>query len=296
MAEQPAPGRDDEAAGRQQSGPQSQSHGQEGTPAFLPPPPPPGVVPRRDSPLQRAIKKIDPVITRTLVDLDACRQVVSRIVSDKEVQVKEHLKKEGPQPTKPLQPVDAYRKATPCQAEWDGMSGTDQYRLCYRCKLFVYDFTKMDKSDAEHLVFKREGKTKPRFYRRRDGRFLTADCPVGVARGKKTASVVGLIGVIIVAGIGASWLLPHPQPPLEDQPPQEASGQVVDRYTASRTPSDSAKDDRGAAPVEEYLPVPADVPVMVDGAPTSQPTAEVMPRPYLTRPVMPRGGYPRSDD
>lgn len=170
--------------------------------------------PSKTSGLQHIVNNINPIIKRTKIDLDACRSVVGKLIADKEVRVQEHQNDLAAAPQKLPQPVESYRKATPCGSLWDQMSGTDQYRLCAGCHMFVYDFTGVDKEEADLSVFKREGKQNACFYRREDGRFLTSDCPIGVKRGRETA--LKLVAAVLFVGviIAVLCLVPHPQTSL----------------------------------------------------------------------------------
>ncbi len=76
--------------------------------------------------------------------------------------------------------LDNIRIAQPCKADWDSMKGNDRVRHCAECNLNVYNLSEMTKDEAEQLVLHTEGRLCVRFFRRRDGRVLTSDCPVGV--------------------------------------------------------------------------------------------------------------------
>src|SRR5262245_18205516 len=69
--------------------------------------------------------------------------------------------------------------ASPCRARWEDMTGDDRSRFCGRCEKYVYNFSAMTATEAEDLIRAKEGKLCGRFYRRRDGTMLTANCPVG---------------------------------------------------------------------------------------------------------------------
>jgi hypothetical protein len=78
--------------------------------------------------------------------------------------------------------LDDLRIATPCQADWNEMTGDDRVRFCGRCEKNVYNLSAMTRDQAESLVREKEGRLCVRLYRRQDGTVLTADCPVGVER------------------------------------------------------------------------------------------------------------------
>ena len=78
--------------------------------------------------------------------------------------------------------LEDIRIATPCNADWDEMSGDERVRFCGQCEKNVYNLSAMTRVEAETLVREREGRMCVRLYQRRDGTVLTADCPVGVQK------------------------------------------------------------------------------------------------------------------
>lgn len=102
--------------------------------------------------------------------------------------------------------LDDVRIASPCKMEWADMTGGDRVRHCAACQKNVFNLSGMKRSEAIDLLRATEGKICARFYRRKDGTMLTADCPVGVAliaRKAKRAvlgaciSTLGAIGALL---------------------------------------------------------------------------------------------------
>ncbi len=75
--------------------------------------------------------------------------------------------------------VDDVRIASPCRASWDKMKGDHRRRFCDRCRLNVYNFAGMARSEIAALLYKTEGRLCARLYRRGDGTILTKNCPEG---------------------------------------------------------------------------------------------------------------------
>lgn len=89
-----------------------------------------------------------------------------------------------------LSPV---KNAHCCRSSWDAMSGTERVRFCEECGLHVYHLSGLTRPEAEAVVQQVEGRTGLRYYRRKDGTWLTQDCPVGrQAFRRKAALTVGL--------------------------------------------------------------------------------------------------------
>jgi hypothetical protein len=78
--------------------------------------------------------------------------------------------------------LDEIRIASPCNADWDEMTGDAHVRFCGKCEKNVYNLSSMTRADAEALVREKEGRMCVRFYQRSDGTLLTQDCPVGVEK------------------------------------------------------------------------------------------------------------------
>lgn len=89
---------------------------------------------------------------------------------------------------KTLPVLSGIKIASPCSMDWEQMSGDEQVRFCGACELHVYNLSGMTQAEAEALVMEREGKQRlcVRFYRRTDGTVLTRDCPVGLARVRRS--------------------------------------------------------------------------------------------------------------
>ncbi len=100
------------------------------------------------------------------------------------------------------------RVAAPCPADWDRMVGDNRKRFCGECRMNVYNLSNMSRGDAEAFVTNAEGRLCVRFYRRRDGSILTADCPTGLRVLKRRASLLARAALSSVlsflAGVGIS--------------------------------------------------------------------------------------------
>jgi hypothetical protein len=167
----------------------------------------------------KELKQVAEGVARTKLDQDALKDVVRRDVTEREVKLAEEMKNRVIETPPPFQPIEKYRKSTPCSSQWAQMSGSGNIKFCEKCKLQVYDFSKTDLPEAEKIIFQREGKKDFSLYKRKDGKFLTADCPVGV-RTRQTTIAVCLVAVVLVAGfIFVLASMPPPAPP-----PKQATG------------------------------------------------------------------------
>lgn len=98
--------------------------------------------------------------------------------------------------------LDVIQVASPCRAAWTGMTGDDRVRHCGECQKNVYNLSEMSRADAEALIREHEGRLCVRFYRRKDGTMLTADCPVGAMAVIARKVAACLAGAVTLVGLG----------------------------------------------------------------------------------------------
>ena len=98
--------------------------------------------------------------------------------------------------------LDDLRIATPCPASWEAMRGDERVRYCGLCSKHVYDMSGLTADESVKLVQKAEGHVCMRLYRRKDGTFLTADCPVGI-RGRVRRRVNRMIAAAVLMSVAA---------------------------------------------------------------------------------------------
>ncbi len=205
---------------------------------------------------QRLIKKLDPVLAKTVLDMDAVRVVLNKPRGS----VEEKLKEVQSRPAAPIKPklcFDDYREATPCSSRWESMEGTERFKICTSCKLHVYDFEELDLPEIKETVLVREGKMYSTLYRRADGKFITQDCPVGVKQKHSTVTLILLAALALVA-VGIATLTAPPRPasaPQADQSetqaetPQDQSGPPAESPAAQPgTKSTTSTGNSSASP------------------------------------------------
>jgi len=110
----------------------------------------------------------------------------------------------------PLPLLDEVRVASPCPASWQEMSGDERVRHCSICQQAVYDLLALTRSEAEKLIRERDGRLCIRIHRRKDGKVMTCDCPVGrfqIVR-RRVATTIGTAAVLLFTLIG--WLAGRP--------------------------------------------------------------------------------------
>jgi len=103
-------------------------------------------------------------------------------------------------------PLDNVKIASPCNADWDQMVGSERARFCGQCKLNVFNLSSMTKDEAELLIGQTEGRLCVRYFQRADGSVLTKDCPVGLRAFRRrmsyVARAVSSMVLTFLAGVG----------------------------------------------------------------------------------------------
>lgn len=99
------------------------------------------------------------------------------------------------------------RVAAPCNASWDAMTGDDRARHCGECNQQVFNLSALTTEQAESLIREKNGDLCVRYYKRKDGTVLTADCKVGAKkRDRRRTIAASLIGTsLLTAGIGSTY-------------------------------------------------------------------------------------------
>jgi len=101
--------------------------------------------------------------------------------------------------------LDNIRVASPCNARWADMNGDERARFCGQCQKNVFNLSAMTRAQIETLIREKEGKFCGRFYRRPDGRMLTADCPSRLRRiRKRLAGLGGALCAFLLSLTGCS--------------------------------------------------------------------------------------------
>jgi hypothetical protein len=116
--------------------------------------------------------------------------------------------------------LDKIRVASPCNARWNDMDGDERARFCRQCSKHVFNLSAMTRAQIEDLVREKEGKFCGRFYRRTDGRMLTADCPSRLRRlRQRVAELGGALCALVFSVLGCAR--------QTDPPRGEKMGQVL---------------------------------------------------------------------
>lgn len=156
-------------------------------------------------------------VAKTMLDHSMLFQAVSKSNVKMEQKAAEDAIERAKNPVEFLEPIVADRKVGQCQWSWpDAFYGKERYRACAICQAGVYDFTGLEREQAEAIVFKRENSKKPKFYARSDGKFMIRDCPKAVARKMQKLTLAALAIAFVASSIIALILVPPaPAPDLD---------------------------------------------------------------------------------
>jgi hypothetical protein len=105
-----------------------------------------------------------------------------------------------------LDVLDSIRPASPCTARWEDMTGDERVRHCASCDLDVFNVEDMTRDEALTLIRRKidepEARICARLRVRSDGKVITRDCPVGLARLRRristTCSRLGAAAMFLV--------------------------------------------------------------------------------------------------
>lgn len=112
--------------------------------------------------------------------------------------------------------VHGIRVATPCNADWNSMTGDERARFCHACSKHVYNISAMTSEEAEKLITEKEGNMCVRIYRRKDGTVITQDCPRGLAALHRRW-LTGVAAVTaLISGAAIYFLQKTPESPAKD--------------------------------------------------------------------------------
>jgi hypothetical protein len=113
--------------------------------------------------------------------------------------------------------------ANPCHADWNEMTGDDRVRQCAACAKPVFNLSELTRVEAEKLITDKGGNFCGRFYHRKDGTILLADCTVGGAGAQKRSFV---LAAALVAGTAYAKLR-RGTPPVEPPTIQNITPEVT---------------------------------------------------------------------
>ncbi len=156
---------------------------------------------------------------------------------DSKVALKEQVRRSLPTVT-----LEQIRIASPCKVSWASMTGDEKTRHCGQCDKDVHDLSAMTRAEAEALVNGGQGaRMCVKMWVRQDGTVLTQDCPVGLAKVRRSlrrvgaffgallGSLGGLLGCTPQEEMGSIAVptgRPTTPPPPETESPRHLMGEV----------------------------------------------------------------------
>ncbi len=282
---------------------QASSAGPSSAPAAQPAPQP--QAPPADAALFHGIArdrriKVPGKIKKTNLDYDALR----KFARDKKEKAEERIKWElefrnQPADGKPPCPIVDFLKASECPVKWDEMTGRSRVRYCERCSQRVYDLAGLGEDEAKGLVATQEGHSDLSYYRRNDGKFLVADCPLGSKRRARLKAIqigagAAVAGLIVLMALDLAQR-PSPGPGVSAQQPPWSPAPANDQPAASAWTLWRRKAKARPLYAMPLVPKPQtdeDADRQLLGAPARDESG-VLSHPYVSRPaIIPKGGYP----
>lgn len=107
--------------------------------------------------------------------------------------------------------LDRVRVASPCEADWDQMTGNRQVRFCEHCVKQVHDLSSMTRADALALVERSNGRLCVRYVKRPDGTLRFSQTPHLVSLTRRAPKLAaGVFGVALGLSSVSSPAAPKP--------------------------------------------------------------------------------------
>lgn len=187
-------------------------------------------------------------VAKTMLDheliLSQLSESMQRLEAVQRKEIEEKERELASQPVKERIPIDNFKMAKPCQWQWEDDGFNDPFRYCGLCKQVVYNFDDVDKPEAMALIYQRENQEKPHLFRRTDGKFMTADCPIAVQRHRFFTMTGMAVGGIFLFLLLLGLLMP-----------KEAPAPAVNQEETVQT--EFSGGGGGAAPAEQPSSQPA---------------------------------------
>ena len=187
-------------------------------------------------------------VAKTMLDheliLNQLSESMQRLEAVQRKEIEEKERELASQPVKERIPIDNFKMAKPCQWQWEDDGFNDPFRYCGLCKQVVYNFDDVDKPEAMALIYQRENQEKPHLFKRTDGKFMTADCPIAVQRHRFFTMTGMAVGGIFLFLLLLGLLMP-----------KEAPAPAVNQEETVQT--EFSGGGGGAAPAEQPSSQPA---------------------------------------
>lgn len=197
-------------------------------------------LPENLSALAEATDKVE----KTKLDYEQVNQIVSEKVEKNEVELSERIKNQTFEPPI-IQKELVFKTAAPCASVCNESDKSSRVSYCERCQLRVYDLEKMNKEEADHLIYKMEGTRDLTLYKRADGKFLIKNCPVGQRNILQTTLITFIARMLLLTYAYVALSTPPPRRDVHHAKHQETTdSSAVD----STSVDSSAVDSRKAAP------------------------------------------------
>lgn len=101
--------------------------------------------------------------------------------------------------------INNIRVASPCEADWEQMSGDNRIRHCHACNLNVYNFSEFSEAEIRELLANRNGRLCGRLFRRHDGTVITQNCPVGLKKVvRRISRIAGAVLSLVIPSLGGA--------------------------------------------------------------------------------------------
>lgn len=231
--------------------------------------------------------KANAKVPKTLIDFEAVRAMAAKSTERKHEIMREQIENAAHVPLPDFTPISKYKRASECSSSWEKMSGSGSMRFCEKCQLMCYDFSTVEIEQARQIVYQREEKENCELYKRKDGKFLSKDCPVGLQAKRRRMLAAVIFGSFILATFYFLSSLPTPEPSIahglsshtrsksQDHPANtESSKKIVISPDGKQLQPDSSNTrlvNKDPSNLSEF--VPAEIPLSAESVGTQVPSS-----------------------
>lgn len=122
------------------------------------------------------------------------------------------------------------RVASPCSAKWEDMTGDDRARLCAQCDKHVFNVSELTRAEAEALIVEKAGSLCVRYFQRKDGTILLADCEIGKRGVRRRRVIAAGVVAAMAAGGGIAYAMQEDEAKPKEELIAVAGGPMMDPY------------------------------------------------------------------
>jgi hypothetical protein len=110
------------------------------------------------------------------------------------------------------------------------MRGDERARLCAQCDKHVFNVSELTRAEAEALIVEKAGSLCVRYFQRKDGTILLADCEIGKRGVRRRRVIAAGVVAAMAAGGGSVYAMQEDEAKRKEELIAVAGGPMKDPY------------------------------------------------------------------